>query len=301
MKRKAANHAAYIPPFPYVGSKAGAAAIVWRYLGNPDVYIEPFAGSLAALLWRPHPPKLEVINDLDGHVTNVWRSIKAKPQAMVKVLKRPLSELDLHAMWNRLIKLKLADTLKEDLDYCAPDVAALWVAGANMTVGRPWCTGKQVPRLNLGRKDWFFQGRTDADIEEYLLRLSQRLRHVIMYCGSWERAVSPTGLYTTKRGPIGIFLDPPYLPTRTKKLYAKDSHTVAHDVAAWCLENGKKYRIVLAGYDDHYRLPGWEKVKWKRFEGFAAYEKAGNTKDVTKHLETLFVSPACEREKRWAL
>lgn len=300
MKRKKANHAALIPPFPYVGSKAGAAAKIWEYLGNVDVYLEPFAGSLATLLWRPHTPKIEVINDLDGHVINVWRSIRQRPADVAAQLKRPLSEVDLFALWDRLNKAKILEALKADLYHCVPELAALWVAGANLSVGRPWCTPKQAPRLNLGRKDWFFQGRSDAEIEEYLEKLSNRLRHVIMYCGSWERALSPTGLYTTARGPIGVFLDPPYLPTRTKRLYAKDSHTVAHDVSAWCRENQSKYRIVLAGYEGHYKLPGWRVISWKRFDGFSAYSV--KTINTTKHLEALYVSPLCEgTQNKWVL
>lgn len=305
MKRKAANHHAYIPPFPYVGSKAGAAAHVWDYIGNVDMYIEPFAGSAVVLLWRPHKPTIEIINDADGHVCNVWRSIRRWPDKVAAVLARPLSEIDLFAMWERLNTVKLVEPLKADLDFCEPEVAGLWVAGANLSVGRPWCSKKQKPRLNLGRKEWFFQDRSDAEIAEYLERVASRLRHVVMYCGSWERAVSRTGLYTTrKHGSVGIFLDPPYITdnnARAKNLYAKDSGTVARDVGEWCRAHGKQYRIVLAGYADHYKLPGWTVKSWKRFEGFAAYDANGDTKNKTKHQEALFISPACVAPGGWSL
>lgn len=36
-------------PWPYSGGKSRVSAEVWQRLGNPSVYIEPFAGSLAAL------------------------------------------------------------------------------------------------------------------------------------------------------------------------------------------------------------------------------------------------------------
>lgn len=305
MKRKAANHSALIPPFPYLGSKAGAAAHVWEYLGNPDMYIEPFAGSLAVLLWRPEQPRVEVVNDADGHICNVWRSIRGAPGKVAKVLKRPLSEIDVFAMWERLNSASLVDKLKADLDYCVPELAGFWIAGANLSVGRPWCSTKQKPRLNLGRKEWFFQDRNDAEIHEYLERLAGRLRHVVMYCGSWERALSRTGLYTTRKtGVTGIFLDPPYLTAgraRAENLYAKDSGTVAHDVSAWCREHGTRYRIVLAGYADHYSLPGWTVKSWKRFEGFAAYDANGDTLGKSKEQEALFLSPSCVKPSTWRL
>lgn len=40
-------------PFPYFGGKRRAAPIIWRELGDPAGYVEPFAGSAAILLARP--------------------------------------------------------------------------------------------------------------------------------------------------------------------------------------------------------------------------------------------------------
>ena len=40
-------------PFPYFSGKSRLAPAIWQRLGNPTVYVEPFAGSLACLLARP--------------------------------------------------------------------------------------------------------------------------------------------------------------------------------------------------------------------------------------------------------
>ena len=42
-------------PWPWFGGKSGAAPAVWAALGDVAHYVEPFAGSLAVLLRRPHP------------------------------------------------------------------------------------------------------------------------------------------------------------------------------------------------------------------------------------------------------
>lgn len=61
-------------PFPYFGGKSRAAPLIWERLGNTPNYVEPFAGSLAVLLARPHAPGTETVNDLDGLLSNAWRA-----------------------------------------------------------------------------------------------------------------------------------------------------------------------------------------------------------------------------------
>lgn len=42
-------------PFPWYGGKSDAALLIWERLGDVDHYAEPFAGTRAVLLNRPHP------------------------------------------------------------------------------------------------------------------------------------------------------------------------------------------------------------------------------------------------------
>ena len=44
-------------PFPWFGGKSRVAHFVWPRFGNVGNYVEPFAGSLAVLLKRPHEPR----------------------------------------------------------------------------------------------------------------------------------------------------------------------------------------------------------------------------------------------------
>lgn len=52
-------------PFPWFGGKSRVADLVWERFGEVHTYNEPFAGSLAVLLGRPHEPRIETVNDLD--------------------------------------------------------------------------------------------------------------------------------------------------------------------------------------------------------------------------------------------
>ena len=84
-------------PFPHFGGKHQVAAVVWERFGPVRHYLEPFAGSLAVLLTRPHPPQIETVNDLDGQITNVWRALAQDPRAVAHYADRPVNELDMHA------------------------------------------------------------------------------------------------------------------------------------------------------------------------------------------------------------
>lgn len=57
-------------PFPYFGGKSRIAHLVWPRFGDPSNYVEPFAGSLAVLLARPHEPRIETVNDACCYVAN---------------------------------------------------------------------------------------------------------------------------------------------------------------------------------------------------------------------------------------
>ena len=94
-------------PFPYFGGKSKAAQIVWGRLGDVKNYVEPFFGSGAVLLARPHEPRVETVNDLDGLLCNFWRAVQAAPDAVAEAADWPVSECDLHAR-----HLVLVDKLK---------------------------------------------------------------------------------------------------------------------------------------------------------------------------------------------
>ena len=88
-------------PFPYFGGKQHAAPLVWAVFGDVPHYVEPFCGSLAVLLRRPHECNRtyfsETVNDIDGLLCNAWRSLQLSPDATAEAASWPVSECDLHA------------------------------------------------------------------------------------------------------------------------------------------------------------------------------------------------------------
>jgi DNA adenine methylase len=136
-------------PFPWFGGKSQAAPAVWAALGDVTHYVEPFAGSLAVLLRRPHPCNRpyysETVNDMDGLLVNFWRAVAADPEAVAHHASWPVSEADLHARHVALLRWKSDQPLERlmgDPDFHDARIAGWWVWGQSSWIGSGWCSGQ---------------------------------------------------------------------------------------------------------------------------------------------------------------
>ena len=139
-------------PFPYMGGKSTVAPLIWQALGQPDHYIEPCFGSGAVLLARPnYNPRshTETVNDADGHIANVWRSLQADPDAVAKYCDWPVNHADLSARKRVLVEVKgdLLQKLVADPDYYDPKIAGYWVWCACCWIGSGMTRLGSIPHL----------------------------------------------------------------------------------------------------------------------------------------------------------
>lgn len=128
-------------PFPWFGGKSRVSPIVWERFGDVPNYVEPFAGSLAVLLARPHPAGIETVNDRDAYLCNFWRALQADPAGVAAVADWPVNETDLHARHRWLVEsaAERVDRLLEDPSYYDVQVAGWWVWGLCAWIGSGWC------------------------------------------------------------------------------------------------------------------------------------------------------------------
>ncbi len=142
-------------PFPWFGGKAPVAHEVWQALGNVEHYVEPFFGSGAVLLNRPHAPKTETVNDLDGFVANAWRAMQAAPDEVARWADWPTNECDLHArhLWLVGQRDALSERLMADADWFDAKAAGWWIWGACNWIGGGWCSG-EGPWISDGERLW---------------------------------------------------------------------------------------------------------------------------------------------------
>lgn len=287
-------------PFPWFGGKSRAAPLVWQALGDVKNYVEPFAGSLAVLLGRPHAPHVETVNDLDCYLANFWRAVQSDPEAVARWADAPVNEADLSARHQWLVdQAGFRESMKTDPDFFDVKVAGWWVWGLSAWIGDGWCDERKYRNgndgsLRVGRRRPHLsdagQGvnRKLAPTAEWMATLSDRLRRTRVACGDWQRVLSDSVLRVGN--PCGVFLDPPYQDVKMR--YSSGHGRISDAVREWAIANGDRpeLRIVLCGYEGEHAMPDtWRKVEWKAHGGYAKTTEAL----ANRHRERLWLSPAC--------
>jgi hypothetical protein len=326
-------------PFPYFGGKSRVAEQVWERFGDVSNYVEPFAGSLAVLLARPTPPRIETVNDLDCYLANFWRAVQHDPEAVAVFADWPVNEADLLARHAWLLKQKtFRERMRTDPDFYDGKIAGWWVWGICSWIGSGWCRVRgdgnppdQLPHLGsagmgIHRKLPHLRdagmgihrklphlgdaGRGDY-LAETFAALAARLRHVRVACGTWDRVLGDS--VTWRHGITGVFLDPPYEADEHSVDYGADGGNPAQATARWAIENGENplLRIAYCGYEGSVAFPDtWECVAWKAQGGYGSQAETGTGRENSRR-ERVWFSPFCalvpktaslfgDEERAWA-
>ena len=146
-----AQHPYLRAPHPWFGGKSGAAEIFWSRVGDVSNLVDPFCGSLALLLGRPHVPRSEIVNDVDCYLANFWRCFTNPPREgtrptpawreAARFADWPVNEADLHARHLWLVNQhEFRERMKTDPFYCDPLIAGWWVWGQCAWIGGGWCS-----------------------------------------------------------------------------------------------------------------------------------------------------------------
>jgi hypothetical protein len=287
-------------PFPWFGGKRDVVDLVWRALGAPKQYIEPFCGSAAMLLGARKPALLEVIGDVNGFVANFWRCVRHQPDEVVRHADYPVSHVDLGARHAWLLgRVPRLSTELQDANWEGDaKVAGWWLWGQCCWIGSGWCEWPvgQIPHVSdagrgiqaagkiphvsdAGRSDLLTSSGLTA--AKWIGELSRRLERVRVIHGDWSRCLNS---HYGGEGPgTAVFFDPPYLAY--EELYGKGDKAVAQAVAEWCAEH-PKLRIALAGHFGDYDLPGWSVTRWER-------KRLTYSGGLTKASEAIWFSPSC--------
>lgn len=246
---------------------------VWRHFENIKMYVEPFFNFGSVLISRPGKKfKNEIVNDYDGHIANVWRSIKFKSDEVAKCWDL-INTRNMFDVKNILLEIEpndLRQKLINDPEYCNPQLASYWLEYAS----------------NWNNDDLKYKNskeNANFDKREMIGWFQERLQNVKVVSGDWTRVMG--GNWRTARGNCGVFLDP---PSKSKLGDNMDTFTedynLTKDVLDWCKENGKDplYKIAICDYDGKYKE--LEELSWNKF---TPQEKVNSIQKV------VWFSPAC--------
>lgn len=180
------------PIVPWIGGKRRLAERLLPYFPAHTCYVEPFAGGAALFFMRPHPAEVEVLNDVNGDLVNLYRVVKNHLEEFVRQFKWALS--------SRVIFKWLQDTPGEtltDIQRAAKFYYLQQSAFGGRVSGQSWGTATTAPPgLNLLR------------IEETLSAAHLRLANAYIENLGWHECMR-----RYDRGHTFFFVDPPYWET----------------------------------------------------------------------------------------
>jgi len=242
---------ARLSPFTYYGSKYRSLNFILDNLPQTDHYVEPFGGSGIVLLNR-EPCGHEVLNDLNGEITNFFRVLRNQPEELLGKL-----ELTQH---NRR-EFECAVELRGDDDIDAVERARLFFIRCQQ--GRYGRQDEARTKGEWARSTTQIRGGNPMKVNSMLNKIDQlpdvvdRLRHVQVECRGAEQVVMD---YDDEG--VLHYCDPPYLPETRGDSNAYGEYEMSqadHRSLVETLADCEGY-VALSGYDNELygeRLDGW--------------------------------------------
>jgi len=252
----------HMAPFAWVGGKGKTARWIVQYIPPGRIYVEPFAGAASVFWHLPGRYPVEVLNDIDRRIVNLYRVLQDRGK-FVELLHR--------LVWTPYSRAEFARALAILQDPGADEVARAWAffvaqnqgfGGKADTVGN-W--GRDLTK-NTVTSGWLSRLRL-------LRRWHQRLSGVQIDCVDALRAIRYWDTPDTV-----FYVDPPYVPeTRVDRdLYANELTMDDHRALVETLLQVKG-KVVLSGYDHPVYRP-LEEAGWVKIARETACSVAGRTR-----------------------
>ncbi|MFZ2752154.1 MAG: DNA adenine methylase [Lysobacteraceae bacterium] len=181
------------PIIPWPGGKRRLIKHLYPHFPHHECYVEAFAGGASALLMRPHPAPVEVINDINGELVRLYRCVRHHLDELVRQFRWSLVSREMYE-WAQMERIETLTDIQRAARFFYLQKLAFGgkVHGQNFGYA---ATGNG-PKLNLLR------------IEEELSAAHLRLSNVIIEHGPWHEVVA-----RYDRPATFFYFDPPYWET----------------------------------------------------------------------------------------
>lgn len=197
---------------PYLGGKQAIAPYLINmfpeHTGNITAYVEVFGGG-ASLLLNKSPSPIEVLNDLDGELVNLFEVIRDDIDRFLERSDFLVYSRELYEKWSR--EINSGQVVQDRVEravrywYCLRSSFAA-------VVGKGWAFSRVVDRTHA---DQIANGRTA------LREIHERIKRVEIDHLDFERLIDNRDAPSTL-----FFLDPPYLNAEEYRIgtFSLDDH-----------------------------------------------------------------------------
>ncbi len=237
-------------PFGYFGSKNKIAMQLCQELPKHNCWVEAFCGSAALTLAKP-PALIEVINDIDSEIVNVFKQLRNNYDELYRVI-----NLTPYAK-EELINARIKDENDSDLER-----ARKFLAQAMFAVNGSF--GKDKGGFSYSQS--YSRNGKDARVNRWY-NLKERLEKVVerLRCARIENkdAIELLEMFVNRPATL-VYLDPPYLGDRAEG-YVNDANDEVYHMKMLNLATKAKCMIFISGYENELydkfltNKRGWER------------------------------------------
>ncbi len=254
-------------PFRWPGGKGKLASWLIQHIPSGHIYVEPFAGAASVLWHLPKPFPVEVLNDLDGDIVNLYRVLQDKTK---------FEELAHRLIFTPYARAELVRALETLKNPNASDINRAWAFFVKQNQG---FSGKA--------NGWGNWGRVITEVNNNMAATTSKWRSRLKLLSFWHERLSRVQIDCTDGiaciqywdTPETVFyIDPPYVPDTRKdrSLYKNEPDLAYHErlVEALLAVKGK---VMLSCYDHPVYAP-LTKAGWRRLTRETVAHMAGKTR-----------------------
>ena len=223
------------PPFGYYGAKRRISKLIVGSLPPHNAWVEAFCGSAAITLAKA-PAPIEIINDLDGHIVNLFTQLRNSPV-----------ELCRRVSLTPYARQEHQQSASYTSEHDPLERARLFLVNTMMTVnGTPQGSSKQA---GFSFSQSYVRSGSEARVSRWynlppkLLLVAERLRRVRIE----NRDARDVMKMFRNRPATLIYLDPPYLAHRGHQYRLDQDQDFHLELLDLC--NRSQSMILVSSYD----------------------------------------------------
>ena len=240
------------PAFGYFGSKASISKELISNLPPHNCWVELFCGS-AALTLSKAPSSIEVINDLDNEITNLFTQLRNNSDELCKVI-----EMTPYAR-QELINSRENDPNENELEKARKFLVRSMFA-INSSFGK--AKGGFSYSNSYSRKNQDARVSRWNNLPDRLLKVAERFKNIRI---ENRDAIDLLKMYQNRPATL-LYLDPPYLGDRVKG-YEIDADAEEFHHKLLSVANKSRSMLFISGYKNKlYEQLLSEKNGWQNQE-----------------------------------